>query len=182
MKINEVEFSRPWDLITGTETTEHVKSEIRKSGISGLIQVWQKSDDPHQIVMTFERNGAWEVHHAYVDTQGNFISGKRLSSEIRKKSPDIDFLATMKRIYEQHMNRDRKIRITARPRQWKIYKKVIERLLKNHPDWELGKYTNNDIGADGKSCVSQEIKPVNQFKNINERLNSNPDWRKLFNH
>lgn len=167
MGIDEISFERPWKMVSDTAHCRFVENEIRKFVGRGLIEVWEKtkdsSDEPSNIVATFQYNGAWEVHHIKINIDGTIRSGGKNNSDA-SGSANIGFVSTMKQIYEKHLSRGRKIRIVTDSDLWQNYKIFVDRLIKTSGR-KLGEFNPNDIAFDGSPCVSQVIEHRGKFLN-----------------
>jgi hypothetical protein len=153
--IDEVDFNNPWNLRSGTPRCSAITQMIRSQGISGLIQVWEKEDDPSQLLATFEHAGSWEVHHFHIDEHGEISSGEKLR---QNKTPNVGMIATVKKIYEDHLARGRTVRVTATPQLWRNYSVFINKIVsKSRGNYKVGKPDYNATSADGELCVSQII-------------------------
>jgi hypothetical protein len=165
MKIDEVTFNRPWNLVSGTDRTKWLEAEVRRHVGRGLIEVWEKSGDSDQLVCTFENNGYWEVHHIRIKNGQVVKAGT--SSDISTEVPNIGFISTAKDIYMNHLNRGRKIKITTIPSLWPSYKKFIEKIvLDSNGARKLGTFNPNDVSFDGEPCLSQIVESRGKFTSI----------------
>jgi hypothetical protein len=167
MRIDEISFERPWQLTSNTPYCQFVENEVRKHIGRGLIQVWEKiknsPDESSNIVATFQHDGAWEVHHIKINTDGTIQSGSKNNSDA-SETANIGFVSTMKQIYDQHLKRGRKIRIVTDSDLWQNYKTFIDRLVKTSGR-KLGEFKPNDVSFDGEPCVSQVIEHRGKFLN-----------------
>jgi hypothetical protein len=153
--IDEVDFNNSWNLRSGTPRCLTITQMIRSQGISGLIQVWEKEDDPSQLLATFEHAGSWEVHHFHIDEHGEISSGEKLR---QNKTPNVGMISTVKKIYEDHLARGRTVRVTASPEMWRNYSVFINKIVsKSRGNYKVGKPDYNATSADGEPCVSQII-------------------------
>ena len=59
-------FDKPWNLVTDTMYTNTVKQMVltnEPDNNGRHLTVWQKADDPSQIITRDYVNGFWEIHH-----------------------------------------------------------------------------------------------------------------------
>ena len=131
--------------------------------------MWEKikdsPDEPSNIVATFQHNGAWEVHHIVIDQNDRMHSGIK-GSVTPQSSGNTGFISTAKKIYEDHLKRGRKIRISSTPALWKNYKTFIKSIVKNNVNvTKINPENLNDIAFDGSPCVSQVIEHRGKFLN-----------------
>jgi hypothetical protein len=169
MRIDEISFSKPWNLISGTNNCYFIQSKIRDHVPRGLIQVWEKekesSTEDTNIIATFESNGAWEVHHIRIDSRGIIHSGRK-NQVLADRSANIGFISTAKKIYEDHLSRGRSIRVSSSLELWHNYEKFIDRIIRDTKyNVEKKKFNPNAVSFDGSPCVSQIIEPRGKFLN-----------------
>lgn len=169
MRIDEISFERPWQLTSNTYYCDYIEDEVRKYVPNGLIQVWEKQNTSpnkdHNVVATFEYNGAWEVHHMVIDQNGKIHSGIK-GSVPPQISGNTGFISTAKKIYEDHLKRGRKIRISSTPSLWKNYETFIKSIVKNNVNvTKINPVNLNDKAFDDSPCISQVIEHRGKFLN-----------------
>lgn len=156
MQINEISFDQPWTLVTNTSRTDHVKQDLKNRGFTGATMVYEKSDDPSQIIFLINVDGYWEVHHQHLNLKtGEFTSGQKINTG---KTTNIGLPSTAKKLYQSRLDRGQRVRVTAPPELWKTYQKIIEKIVKDSNDrLKSGEIITNNVGIDGMPCVSQTI-------------------------
>lgn len=177
MRLDEISFDQPWKLVSGTPYCDYINQEVRKYIPRGLIQVWEKvretPQEDYNILVTFQHNGAWEVHHVKIDTNGKIYSGQKDNTRSQQMA-NIGYVSTAKQIYEKHLSRGRKIRVSSTLELWSNYEKFINKIIRDS-DYRIkkGQFNLNDISFDGKPCVSQIIEHQGKFLNGSTMLLNN---------
>lgn len=177
--INEI-FDRPWELETNTLQTDVIKNKILKNGNGkgGLI-VYQKKDDPSNIIFIIYNRGYWEVHHVY-DDGSEYHSGTRFKpSSMGGLGSDINagFVATAIKLYKELLDKGNGIRVTATTdvnekgkSLWDSYSKFIKFWLNKNPNFMAGPVVRDEYSIQGYPEISQTIRKYGK-KWIEESLN-----------
>jgi hypothetical protein len=140
--ITEV-FDKPWTLISNTVYTNAFKQMILDSennNDGSHLYVWQKDDDPTQLISRDFVNGFWEIHHTRVDWDTGEIN---VSSILMPKSlggygkdyPNVSYYSTMISLYWDLIDRGLPTKIVSDDFEiFKKYNKVLEKAVKDKPN------------------------------------------------
>lgn len=139
--LNEIDFKKRWDLITDTDVTNLIKKQIlysepQNSG-KNLI-VYQKSDDPSEIIIT-DMDGPYYVvdHTKYNPITKDHVSGRKLRLSSK---PNIGFFSTIISLYLDSLSDGTPIKVSAIDSDmWNSYNKVIEKVAARNSNYYLGK-------------------------------------------
>lgn len=128
----EISFETPWKLQSNTPYTNAFREIILNAEPTNNgkhLHVWQKSDDPTQMISRDFVDGYWEIHHTRVDWQDEQItvSGRILGGN---DSANIGFYSTIISLYADLINRGLPVKILSDNRDtFKKYNTVLEKII-----------------------------------------------------
>lgn len=149
-------FNQSWDLITGTETTEHIRNTVRPIVGRGLIQVWQNAADLSRAIITFERKGDWEVYDITIDGSGILKFGNYPT--------DIGYLSTTHDIHCKNIGRGRTVKIMSPLSCWPTYELVIDQIVHTTINSRMrSQYNITTTDIWGTECISAVLSTLPSF-------------------
>jgi hypothetical protein len=160
-------FDSPYEVSTSGDQVTAVKDALKNDGITQSV-VYQNASDPKEFFIEICSNGAWEVHHNYIDDQGKFVSGLRLN---RNSGANPRFISTALKLYRDRLNKGQSIRIVSTPELWTLYKKAINHILVNNKDQYNISAETHTTDKDGRQVISVDIKPRSKLESLNRLLN-----------
>lgn len=166
MKIEEV-FDKSYDLTMSGSVVDAVKAALTNDGIVQSM-VYQNQNNPDEVFISMNVNGAWEVHHNIFDRNtGKFVSGKRLG---KTTGANPRFISTALNLYKNRLSKGHSIRVVGTPDVWPTYEKAIEHiLLRDKNQYDFGSVTTS-TNKDGEEIISQVISPKGKLESLNKNI------------
>lgn len=138
--LNEIDFNKRWTLITNTDITDIITKQILDNephNDGKNLKVYQKSDDPTEIIIT-DIDGKYYVvdHSKYNPHTGEHIVGTKLGLS---STPNIGFFSTIISLYLDKLSDGYPIKVSAiDEKMWKSYNKVLEKVAKHNTNYHIG--------------------------------------------
>lgn len=176
MRLDEI-FDDPFELITDTPQTNDIKEFVLSHAPQAKnVSVFEASTDSKNVFIRYAYKGAWEIHHVY-----NYTSG---SINPLATSPNPRFIGTVKKMYDECLDRGGKIRILAAKPATKSqknmmdnYKTFVKIIAKKRTDITISPVIENFIGADGTVGSAIEISPIGKFSKMLNSLKKSVNFR-----
>jgi hypothetical protein len=132
----EIDFSSRWELLTNTDVTNHVHSELMNQHPYNELTVYQKADDPTQIILTMFIDQYFEVHHARHNSETNlYVSGYKFGAS----DSSIGFLSTAVSLYLNALDRGWPVKIsTVNKKFWRSYNRIIQNIASKSGNYYVG--------------------------------------------
>ena len=170
MLINEI-FDKPYELDPASPTALSIRDEMKAEySDARSLRAFQVVEDPTQFIITFTRDGIFEVHHMKV--QDEYLQSGKILTPVRNRAfaANPRYISTAIKLYLVELARGHAIRIVANPNSgmWQAYERIIKRYAATHR-YDIGELVDY-IGIDGEKYIARVIKPRGKFTEMLQNI------------